>query len=149
MKGDDQVRFCSLCNLNVYNISAMAEEEAMALIRDREGRLCVRLYQRKDGTVITNNCPTGLAAMRRRLSYAVCLVLVFMFGGFSMAMGNLRAQSSPQESLVDRARSWPVIGPIVDKLAPQPTEIVGKLVAPMPASTAVSTSGSAGGTSVP
>ena len=27
----------------------------------REGKLCGRVYQRKDGTVLTRDCPTGVA----------------------------------------------------------------------------------------
>jgi FOG: Ankyrin repeat len=42
MRGDDRVRFCSHCNLNVNNLSAMTHKEALKLIRESEGRLCVR-----------------------------------------------------------------------------------------------------------
>ena len=59
MEGDDRVRFCPECELNVYNLSAMTEEQALALVQEREGRLCVRLYQREDGTVLTSDCPVG------------------------------------------------------------------------------------------
>jgi hypothetical protein len=53
MTGDDRVRFCQLCNLNVYNISRMSRKEAEALIANAERRICARLYRRADGTVIT------------------------------------------------------------------------------------------------
>lgn len=59
MEGDDRVRFCPECELNVYNLSAMTEEQALALVQEREGRLCVRFYQREDGTVLTSDCPVG------------------------------------------------------------------------------------------
>ena len=49
MAGTDTVRFCGLCRLNVYNISEMKAEEAARLLARTEGRLCVRLYKRKDG----------------------------------------------------------------------------------------------------
>jgi len=61
MEGDDRVRFCPECELNVYNLSAMTEEKALKLVEEREGRLCVRLYQRRDGTVLTTDCPVGTA----------------------------------------------------------------------------------------
>ena len=32
MRGDDRVRFCSLCKLNVYDLSNLAERDALALI---------------------------------------------------------------------------------------------------------------------
>ena len=59
MQGDDRVRHCAECDLNVYNISAMTQAEAMELVSTHEGRLCGRLYRRPDGTVITKDCPTG------------------------------------------------------------------------------------------
>ena len=68
MFGNDQVRFCGQCNLNVYNLSAMTRQEAEDLIRNVEGRLCVRYYQRADGKIITENCPVGLKAIRKRIS---------------------------------------------------------------------------------
>jgi hypothetical protein len=68
MIGDERVRFCGQCNLNVYNISAMTKQEAERLITQAEGRLCVRYYRRADGTILTKNCPVGLRALKRRLS---------------------------------------------------------------------------------
>jgi hypothetical protein len=69
MRGDDRVRFCDQCQLNVYNISAMPREEAIQLLARRgetRGRLCVRLYKRADGTVITADCGGGLRAAAKR-----------------------------------------------------------------------------------
>ena len=66
MRGDDRVRFCGRCEKNVYNLSAMSRDEGEALVREKEGRLCVRLYQRADGTVITNDCPVGVRRARLR-----------------------------------------------------------------------------------
>jgi len=68
MSGDDRVRFCDSCAKNVYNLSDLTAAEATALIREAEGSLCVRLYRRVDGTVLTADCPVGLRhAVRRRL----------------------------------------------------------------------------------
>ncbi len=67
MKGDDKSRFCGKCEKHVYNLSAMSREEAALLVLDREGELCVRLYKRKDGTVITADCPVGVRRKRLRL----------------------------------------------------------------------------------
>lgn len=66
MYGDDRVRFCGQCSKNVYNLSALSREEAEDLIRRMEGHLCVRYYRRKDGTVITDNCPVGLRAIKEK-----------------------------------------------------------------------------------
>ena len=67
MFGNDRARFCAQCNLNVYNLSSMTRSEAESFIAQSEGRLCVRFYRRKDGSILTDNCPVGLRAMRRRL----------------------------------------------------------------------------------
>src|SRR5215210_7696942 len=68
MIGDERARFCGQCQLNVYNLSGMTRREAEALIAGAEGRLCIRFYRRADGTILTNNCPVGLRALKRRLS---------------------------------------------------------------------------------
>jgi hypothetical protein len=84
MSGNDRVRFCGKCNLNVYNLSALSKSEAESFIASNEGRLCVRFYRRTDGSILTRNCPIGLQAIRRRVSgiaKAVCSsVLSFMAG---------------------------------------------------------------------
>ncbi|HEY0076993.1 MAG TPA: hypothetical protein VGB77_23105, partial [Abditibacteriaceae bacterium] len=52
MSGDEQARFCQSCRKNVYNIAMMSRDEALALITEKEGNLCVRLSRRADGTLI-------------------------------------------------------------------------------------------------
>ena len=79
MEGDDQVRFCGGCRKNVYNLSEMSHADAQALVNRLEGRLCVRFYTRADGTLLTQDCPVGLRAVRRKLvkklSYAAAVLL--------------------------------------------------------------------------
>ena len=65
MRGDERVRFCQQCRLNVYNLSAMEPENAEKLVREKEGRLCVRYYARPDGTMPVRDCPVGFQAARR------------------------------------------------------------------------------------
>jgi hypothetical protein len=79
MRGDDRVRFCDTCSKRVYNISDLGAEEAVGLIRENEGHLCVRLYRRKDGTILTADCPVGIrSTLRRRLiRLATAGVVVF------------------------------------------------------------------------
>lgn len=66
MVGDERVRFCGQCSLNVYNLSGMTKSEAERLVVQAEGRLCVRFYRRADGTILTKNCPVGLRALKKR-----------------------------------------------------------------------------------
>jgi hypothetical protein len=57
MAGDDRVRFCHHCSKHVYNLSAMTREAAEKLLQEHEGSLCVQLFRRSDGTVVTADCP--------------------------------------------------------------------------------------------
>lgn len=67
MLGDERVRFCLSCEKNVYNLSSMAKDDAEALLRERLGDdLCVRFYQRADGTILTADCPVGVKKKRRK-----------------------------------------------------------------------------------
>ena len=45
MSGNDRVRFCSHCSKNVNDISKLTRKQAMLLVRESEGRLCVRYLQ--------------------------------------------------------------------------------------------------------
>jgi hypothetical protein len=86
MAGTERMRFCHLCRKTVYNLSAMTREQAERLIRQKEGRACVRLYRRRDGTVLTSDCPVSLRAARRRLALwaggiAAGLLTVVAWGG--------------------------------------------------------------------
>lgn len=66
MTGDERVRHCGDCKKNVYNLSEMTRDEAEALIVEKEGRLCVRYYQRADGTILLKDCVVGARRKRRR-----------------------------------------------------------------------------------
>jgi hypothetical protein len=77
---DERVRFCSQCNLNVYNLSGMSRREAEALVMKTEGRLCVRFYRKADGSILTQNCPVGLRAIKRRVAWAAQVVLGMALG---------------------------------------------------------------------
>ncbi|BCM92005.1 hypothetical protein IAD21_03884 [Abditibacteriota bacterium] len=66
MQGNQCVRFCPSCGKNVYNVAAMTRDEAMRLIEQKEGKLCVRLHRRSDGTVLTSDCPIGEATRKRQ-----------------------------------------------------------------------------------
>src|SRR5207302_9939570 len=80
MIGGDRVRFCRQCQLNVYNLSAMSRYEAESLIARTEGRLCVRFFRRKDGSILTDNCPVGLRALKRRMSRIKQSIVAAVFG---------------------------------------------------------------------
>lgn len=90
MFGNDRARFCGQCNLNVYNFSSMTRAEAESFIAQTEGRLCVRFYRRKDGSILTENCPVGLRAIRRKLSSvakALGSSVLSFFAGIGLYLG--------------------------------------------------------------
>jgi hypothetical protein len=67
MAGDARRRFCAQCKLHVHDLSGMTAAEATALLRTAaQGRVCVRLFRRADGTVLTRDCPVGLRQRLRR-----------------------------------------------------------------------------------
>ena len=78
MHGADQVRFCKQCRQHVYNLSEMTVAQAVQLIEAKQGRLCVQLFRRRDGTMITADCPVGwrwlfFKRLRRRMAWAAWL----------------------------------------------------------------------------
>jgi hypothetical protein len=90
MRGNERVRFCGECSMNVYNLSNMTRKDAEALILSAEGRLCVRYYNRADGSILTQNCPVGLQKLRRRVSgvsRAVVSSVLSFFAGMAVLAG--------------------------------------------------------------
>src|SRR5262245_56614686 len=91
MIGDGRVRFCSQCQQRVYNLAEMPRKQAEALVRQAEGkRVCVRFYRRPDGTVMTRDCPVGLAAVRQRLAWVVggaAAAILFLLGWGAVLVG--------------------------------------------------------------
>lgn len=71
MWGDDRIRFCGACEKNVYNISQLSKKDALALIARKEGDLCVTFYQRRDGTVVTQDCLSILGTQTLREKYNI------------------------------------------------------------------------------
>jgi hypothetical protein len=87
MAGDERVRHCTLCSLNVYNFAEMTRDEVRDLLVRTEGRVCARLYRRADGTVLTRDCPTGLRALRRRASRVAAVLIAALLSLPSLAFG--------------------------------------------------------------
>jgi hypothetical protein len=115
MMGDERVRFCGQCSLNVYNLSSMTRKEAESLISRHEGRLCVRYYRRADGSILTNNCPVGLRAIKRRVSRvarATISTVLSFFAGLGVYAG-LSEKGQPNYSATMGAR---IAMPVEEKL---------------------------------
>jgi len=126
MTGDDRSRFCSTCQKNVYNLSAMTAAEAAALIREKEGKMCVRYYQRADGTMLTQDCPVGVTRFRRRVTRSVAASVVG-FAAFALAtMDFLRLSHGERPLFMERIDVWAerfAPSATTGDIAPEPTRV--------------------------
>jgi hypothetical protein len=99
MRGDERVRHCASCDKQVFDLSALSSEQAEALLRERTGGLCVRLYRRKDGTVLTSDCPVGAQKARRRRGLAVMvagsLVATAAWGAHALTTSEVGSAKTP------------------------------------------------------
>jgi hypothetical protein len=111
MKGDDAVRFCGLCKENVYQISNMSTDEVERMILEaggekrfleptaKERKICVRFYQRADGTLLTKDCSVGLRKRRRKMA------VLATGAGVASALGlALSSPASPTNTQVTPAQ---------------------------------------------
>jgi len=101
MIGDERVRYCPECKLNIYNFSAMPEGDIQRLIAERDGRLCARWFRRADGTMLTADCPVGFRTRVRKISLVAGAALAAMMGvGTAKAQQTSKAPLSSSPSLV-------------------------------------------------
>ena len=108
MCGNERVRYCELCNLNVYNIAELTRKEATALVSGTEGHFCARLFRRSDGTVITRDCPVGLRAIRRRVARVSGAVFATVLALCSAVLGQKpgkKSDSCKQQVTISRKQS--------------------------------------------
>lgn len=131
MIGDNRKRFCGDCKLNVYNLSGMSKEEAENLLMNAEGRLCVRFYKRADGTVLTQDCPVGWAAIKRRVSKFTAAFASLIFG----VIGGLGFSSLLREKEEVRTMGTIAVNPTPKKspkTTPSPQVLMGDVAMPTP-----------------
>jgi hypothetical protein len=126
MLGDERVRFCLSCEKNVYNLSSMSKDDAETLLRERVGNdLCVRFYQRTDGTILTADCPEGVKKKRRKkLALAVA-------GAGAMVAATATAFMSQRTCTKGALQGEPVAVAGGMMYANEPTEVKGD-VGPVP-----------------
>jgi hypothetical protein len=135
MRGDERKRYCAMCRLNVYNLSEMTRAQAENFLINAEGRVCLRVFRRTDGTVITKNCPVGWARVKRKVSRAAIAVfsLVAGFFGGIFSLESLKSLSEltnydevpqPFLELKDGAVSFGVTDGIMENLPQIKIEIL-------------------------
>lgn len=109
MKGDERERHCASCDKSVYNISKLTRDEAEAFLREKSGAgACVRFYMRKDGTILTADCPVGVKQVSRKRK----LARVALGGGLALSAltGAGVAAVSMMGSPIRATRAEPVVG---------------------------------------
>ena len=132
MAGDERRRFCAKCKLHVHNLSSLNDEETTELLRGATGRVCGRVFQRADGTVLTKDCPVGVATLRRRMvmsMVAVAAVFVACAGLISGAAPSAHKDDDGAVSMTFRQRyveareylrSTALFGPLINRFSPMP-----------------------------
>lgn len=129
MTGSESIRYCGSCRLKVYNISALTRIEAETVLSHAEGRTCVRIYRRSDGTILTADCLVGKRTMRRRLIDRIRTVaaalLALLAGGTAAGCGE-----------DDRRRGHSIGDTTVPAPPPHASPLIGDTIAvPLPDST--------------
>lgn len=89
MTGGDRVRFCAACQKNVFNLSGMKRSDAQRLVADTDGKMCIRFYRRADGTVLTADCPVGIALLARKAKRAALSVAALSLGAVAALLALL------------------------------------------------------------
>jgi len=126
MRGDARARHCERYALTVFNLSEMTRPEAELLVAGTSGRVCVRFYRRADGTVLTTDCPVGLARrvsrrVRRSLAAAAAILCAMIGCGAqrdatrgsdrgALMLGSPLAPSDPPSALESPAGNPPSTG---------------------------------------
>ena len=134
------VRFCGQCQKNVYNLSDMNKADAERVLREKEGKLCARVYRREDGTVITADCPVGVRRRRvRRAAFTAIGGGLLAFAGVMLVRSSTtRMGSIAMAGQVQMGELPPTMGDVdpvppetVAPTGPTPTAVMG-VVAPVP-----------------
>jgi len=138
MEGDDFVRFCRVCEKNVYDLSARSRDEAEELLRLHEGPLCIRFRRRADGTVATADCQGARPAyhwrLARRSARAFGIAAGLSAGVLALlsVLASTMAPSFAAHAKAFRSR----VGPATPSLEDEPAIIMGMMATPQSTSAA-------------
>lgn len=130
MAGDDTTRFCDQCEKHVYNLSSLSRDEAEALVMKHEGKMCVRFYQRPDGTMLTQDCPVGWRAIQRRFVFIGGAAAGVLFILFSFVFTTAAFAFSVRGNGQGGVRFVNPITQIRDMLFPPPPCVMGGIGPP-------------------
>lgn len=104
MDGDEERRFCGVCQKHVHNLSAMRHDEAQALLKQSAGEhLCVRYSAETDGTLrFRDLVPRGhLTRKLLRTAFAAVMLAACTPHGDDAPRGLGEVLIESQEGLVE------------------------------------------------
>jgi hypothetical protein len=119
--GDDRVRYCGKCRLNVYNLADLPPDQVDRLVRENEGRLCGRLYVREDQTATVRDCPQSV--FRRRVRAALAVALPVVLGAAAWCCWSPPPATAPTPPWIQAMLDW---------IHPRPPAKLGEIACPPP-----------------
>jgi hypothetical protein len=111
--------------------------------------VCGRVFRRPDGTVLTKDCPTGLAAVRRKVLVGVTMAIALVLsvvgfrakscatGGSASSLGGGWFDRTVGVRMIDARetlRGTRTFGPLINELFPIEMETAGEMIALPPSS---------------
>jgi hypothetical protein len=86
MQGDDHVRHCGSCDKQVFDLSSLTTAEAESLLA-KNNNICAQYYRRADGTILTADCPVGVAkkTKQRRKAAVIAATIASSVAGAALA----------------------------------------------------------------
>ena len=134
MSGDDRSRFCGQCQKHVYNFSAMTAEEVADLVRSKEGNLCGRFYRRRDGKMLTANCPVGATRYWNRLKLLIGTGAALLLTTAAVTAGRGDVSRSPKGPFAQKCDNllWTVKGWLGLNPKPRPVTMGRVCIMPPP-----------------
>lgn len=111
MTGNDQVRFCEHCSLDVHTLSSMTRSQAERLVARSNGRLCVRYHH--DSSGLPQTLPPGekLHRISRRVSRIAA-------GAFTATLSVTSALAQQSESSQSAGLNPPTVAQMNAHAAP-------------------------------
>ena len=114
---DERVRNCGDCKKDVFNLTDMTRDEAEALIVAKAGNLCVRYFQRHDGTILLADCTVGAKRRRRRKLVVIAGATALLAGGVAAYTKLVHHHEEPEI--------------VMGRMAVDTREVMGQAVAPI------------------
>jgi hypothetical protein len=118
LSGDGRRRFCSECSLHVHNAAALTERQALALVAESEGRVCMRIECGPSGAPVFREEQGRLARLSRWALSAGTALLAACQGSVATIPGDPKPVQPP-------SRMGKVVAPAVlgDVATPAPARV--------------------------